>query len=79
MKSLTIVAALFGAAALAAPAPEPAPAAVNEGTFITSRDFVGTLQKRGCPAGSLCQNGKCSFYSCSSSGWCTWNPSSISC
>ena len=75
MKFTTAIVTLFAAIAMATPAPVPA----TEGLFLISRDASELLEKRGCPAGSSCQQGQCWWLNCSSSGWCSQNPSGISC
>jgi hypothetical protein len=74
MKVIAAITCLFAAVVLAAPAPAPeaapAPAPVAEDA---------NLDKRGCPAGSSCQSGQCYWSHCNSSGWCSWDPSGISC
>ncbi|KAK4122975.1 hypothetical protein N657DRAFT_645681 [Parathielavia appendiculata] len=75
MKVTATITCLFAAVAMAIPAPAPAPA----GGVVDARHNEATLDKRGCPAGSACQSGQCYWSSCNSSGWCSWNPSGISC
>lgn len=81
MKPTTLLTTLFATLALAAPAAEnPATGAIiAEGSLPMRRDVVQTLDKRGCPDSSSCQQGQCYWWSCSGSGWCTANPSGIKC
>ncbi|KAK1750488.1 hypothetical protein QBC47DRAFT_406847 [Echria macrotheca] len=69
MKAVAVITALFVAFTMAAPVSDP----------VAEVEALANLQKRGCPAGSTCLNGNCQFLSCASSGFCTFNPSDISC
>ena len=46
---------------------------------VRGTDETLALEKRGCPAGYSCQSGKCYQYTCSSSGWCSLSPTSLTC
>lgn len=74
MKVISIIVCLFGAVAIAAPAPVE-PAAVDARENVED----SMLAKRGCGAGYSCISGKCSQYTCYSSGWCSWSPTGESC
>ncbi|KAK3935026.1 hypothetical protein QBC46DRAFT_398444 [Diplogelasinospora grovesii] len=64
MKVITIITALFVAAAVAAPA--------ENSSGLTSRDMLErALEERGCGAGCLCQSGQCYCDSCNQVG-CSW-------
>ncbi|KAK3994993.1 hypothetical protein QBC44DRAFT_366872 [Cladorrhinum sp. PSN332] len=74
MKVISIVTLLFATVAMAAPA-------ANEASLDARDDAADSanLVKRACPAGYECRSGKCWQYSCYSSGWCQWNPTSLNC
>ncbi|KAK4225576.1 hypothetical protein QBC38DRAFT_457102 [Podospora fimiseda] len=74
MKVISLITLIFAAVAVAAPA-------ANEPTSLDAREEAesANLVKRGCPAGYSCQNHKCYQYTCFSSGWCQWSPSSLTC
>ncbi|KAK4032716.1 hypothetical protein C8A01DRAFT_40831 [Parachaetomium inaequale] len=73
MKIISVLACL-AALAMAAPAPADRASLKVRGT-----DEMLALEKRGCPAGYSCQSGKCYQYTCSSSGWCSLSPTSLTC
>jgi len=79
MKFATVATALFAAVAMAAPSAENPTADIVEGAAPMRRDVVQTLERRGCPAGSSCQQGQCYWWNCAGSGWCSANPSGIKC